>query len=137
MECNKLVRAKVRAEQPEKIKAQKKKSYEQTKERHLTQKREYRQANKGKIAALNAARKAYIKQRTPKWLTVIDKERIQNEYKLAALQSKITGEPWHVDHVIPLQGKYVSGLHVPSNLKAIRGVENISKKNRFEVNYAK
>ena len=72
-------------------------------------------------------------QRTPKWLTDIDYERIQNEYKLAALQSKITGEPWHVDHVIPLQGKLVSGLHVPSNLRAMRGNDNISKHNNFEV----
>jgi hypothetical protein len=52
------------------------------------------------------------------------------------LQSKVTGEPWHVDHIIPLQGKLVSGLHVPSNLQAMRGIENISKKNKFEVNYA-
>jgi hypothetical protein len=85
------------------------------------------------IAAYEAARRALKLQRTPKWLTEIDKERIQNEYKLAALQSKITGESWHVDHIIPLQGKLVSGLHVPSNLRAMRGVDNISKNNNFEV----
>ena len=69
--------------------------------------------------------------RTPSWLTDIDKERIQNEYKLAALLTKLTGESWHVDHTIPLQGKNVSGLHTPSNLKVMRGVENISKGNSY------
>lgn len=86
-----------------------------------------------KAAEYAATRRAMKLQRTPSWLTEIDKERIQNEYKLAALQTKLTGELWHVDHVIPLQGKLVSGLHVPSNLKAIRGKENISKHNRFEI----
>jgi hypothetical protein len=85
------------------------------------------------IAAYEAARRALKLQRTPKWLTEIDKERIQNEYKLAALQAKITGKPWHVDHIIPLQGDLVSGLHVPSNLMAMLGSDNISKHNNFEV----
>lgn len=86
-----------------------------------------------KIAFYEATRRALKMQRTPKWLTETDKERIQNEYKLAALQTKITGEQWHVDHIIPLQGKNVSGLHVPSNLRAMRGSDNISKNNTFRV----
>jgi hypothetical protein len=83
-----------------------------------------------------AERRAKKIQRTPKWLSEIDIERIKNEYRLADIQSKLTGEPWHVDHIIPLQGKNVSGLHVPSNLKAIRGFENMRKHNSFEVSYA-
>jgi hypothetical protein len=83
-----------------------------------------------------AERRAKKIQRTPKWLSAIDIERIKNEYRLADIQSKLTGEPWHVDHIIPLQGKNVSGLHVPSNLKAIRGSENMRKHNSFGVSYA-
>jgi hypothetical protein len=86
-----------------------------------------------KIAAYEAARRALKMQRTPAWLTEIDKERIQNEYQLAAIQTKITGKLWHVDHIIPLQGDLVSGLHVPSNLMAMLGSDNISKHNNFEV----
>jgi hypothetical protein len=87
---------------------------------------------KPEIANANKAkRKASKKLRTPNWLTDIDYERINNEYKLASILTKLTGEPWHVDHVIPLQGKTVSGFHVPSNLKAIRGSENCSKQNQF------
>jgi hypothetical protein len=70
-------------------------------------------------------------QRTPSWLTDIDYERIGNEYKLAALLTKVTGSSWHVDHIIPLQGKMVSGLHVPSNLRVLPATENIRKSNLF------
>jgi len=82
--------------------------------------------------AVKAKRKAAKLQRIPKWLTPVDFERIQNEYRLAALQTLITKEPWQVDHIIPLQGKLVSGLHVPSNLQAIRAVENRRKHNKWE-----
>jgi hypothetical protein len=85
---------------------------------------------------LVAARKIVIKQRTPKWLDAISFDRIKNEYQLAALLSKVTGSSWHVDHIIPLQGKLVSGLHVPSNLRVLPALENISKKNKFEVIHA-
>lgn len=105
------------------------KNHEEAKKKQL----ERQKIRLPKIAAYEANRRALKMQRTPAWLTKIDKERISNEYKLAALQSKITGEPWHVDHIIPLQGEFVSGLHVPSNLVAMRGIENISKNNRYKV----
>jgi hypothetical protein len=135
--CDNKVKKVYRESNKDSIAQLKKAEYERNKEHHLAQKKKYRQENKGKINYFVALRKKIVKQRTPSWLTEIDFERIRNEYRLAALQSKITGEPWHVDHIIPLQGKLVSGLHVPSNLQAIRGIDNISKKNRFEVNYAK
>ena len=72
-------------------------------------------------------------KRTPAWLTEVDHERIANVYKLATLQSKITGTTWHVDHIIPLRGEYVSGLHVPSNLQAIPGVDNVRKNNSYGI----
>jgi excisionase family DNA binding protein len=43
-----------------------------------------------------------------------------------------TGIPHHVDHVIPLQGDFVSGLHVEANMQILTGTENIRKRNRFE-----
>jgi len=135
-ECDSIKKKEYRLLNREKLKASKKADYVKNRQRNLEVKKVYRQLNKGKINALVAARKAVIKQRTPKWLSKTDVERIKNEYKLAALLSKITNESWHVDHIIPLQGENVSGLHTPNNLRAMRGVENISKKNKFEVNYA-
>jgi hypothetical protein len=55
---------------------------------------------------------------------------IEQAYDLAALRTKMFGVAWHVDHVIPLCGKKVSGLHVPYNLQVILGSENCRKGNR-------
>lgn len=38
----------------------------------------------------------------------------------------------HVDHVIPLNGRLVSGLHVPGNLRIILAESNIDKGNDFD-----
>ena len=71
--------------------------------------------------------------RTPAWLTVDDLWLIEQAYELAALRTKLFGFSWHVDHILPLQGKQVSGLHVPTNLQVIPWVDNVRKANRFEV----
>lgn len=94
-------------------------------------KRIYQKANLHIYAKSGAKRKAAKLQRTPSWLTEIDYERISNEYKLASILTKVTGSAWHVDHIIPLQGKMVSGLHVPSNLRVLPAKDNISKSNIF------
>jgi hypothetical protein len=131
----------------DRILAYKKEYYQKTKEKRLATNAEYRKNNPEKLAeinkvwrlknsaslnARNRARKAAKLNRTPEWLTVIDFERIENEYKLAALLTKVTGSPWQVDHILPLQGKTVSGLHVPSNLRAIPAFDNKSKHNKYE-----
>ena len=108
----------------------KRQDYAKHRDSILPKKKEYRQNNKGKINALVAARKKIIKQRTPAWLTIDDKWLIKEIYEFAALRTKLFGFSWHVDHIIPLQGKTVSGLHVPNNLRVIPAVENIKKKNK-------
>ena len=49
------------------------------------------------------------------------------------MYTRESGEEWHVDHQIPLQGKLVSGLHVYANLTVIRGSENVKKSNKFAI----
>ena len=80
-----------------------------------------------------AKRKSYIKQATPAWVGKEELWLITEIYELAALRTKLFGFGWHVDHIIPLQGKLVSGLHVPENMRVIPAIENIKKKNKFEV----
>jgi hypothetical protein len=122
-----------RAANKEKIIANKRAAYLATREANLAQKREYRQANKGKINFLCSMRKKVVKQRTPIWLSPFDRLKIKCYYSVAAMLARNNKEPWHVDHIVPLQGKLVSGLHVPNNLQFLRGVDNVRKKNKFEV----
>ena len=58
-------------------------------------------------------------------------EEIKVIYNRANLIKKFTGESWHVDHIVPLKGKKVSGLHVPWNLQLLPAAENLAKSNKF------
>ncbi len=65
----------------------------------------------------------------PAWA---DKEKIKEIYLEARRLRKETGIDYHVDHIIPLFGKNVCGLHIETNLQIILGVENLRKNNKFE-----
>lgn len=82
-------------------------------------------------AELSSRARADKFSRTPDWLTEDEKWMIGQAYELAALRSKITGLDWHVDHVVPLRGKFVSGLHTPYNLQVIPAIVNMRKGNRY------
>ena len=116
----------------EKLSARVRKYYAEHAEELRKQKREYQKANLHIYAKIKAKRKAAMLQRTPKWLTDDDYWMIEQAYELAALRTKMFGFAWHVDHVLPLQGKTVSGFHVPTNLQVIPGVENIRKGYKFQ-----
>lgn len=75
-------------------------------------------------------RRAARLQRTPAWG---DLDAMRAIYNKAAALTRSTGVPHTVDHVIPLQGKLVSGLHVHNNLQILTGSENSKKRNHFEV----
>jgi len=100
--------------------------------RKLKNKR-WQQANPHKVAAHAAKRRAVISERTPKWLTEQDFDAIDWFYASAKMAEATTGIPHQVDHVIPLQGKRVSGLHVPNNLQVIPASENLKKSNHWSV----
>lgn len=95
--------------------------------------REWFAKNPQKRAAYEGKRRAMLLQRTPKWLDNDDLWLIEEVYDLAQLRSEAFGFEWHVDHVIPLQGKRVSGLHDISNLQVITGSENCKKHTRFTI----
>ena len=135
-ECDKMHKKIFKVRHPEKYEELKKLGYTRNKEKHLAQKRVYRQTNKAKVNALAKAYKVRKKNRIPKW---VDKDHmwlIKEAYELAQLRTKQFGFSWHVDHIVPIQGELVSGLHVIENLQVIPAIENIKKKNKFEVDHA-
>lgn len=73
--------------------------------------------------ALTTAHKKAIKQRTPSWA---DLQKIVEFYKNCP-------EGYQVDHIIPLRGKKVSGLHIVENLQYLTAKENRNKSNYYEV----
>lgn len=72
----------------------------------------------------SSERKLALKVRTPAWA---DMNKISEIYRI----SEQLGPEYTVDHIIPLRGEKVSGLHVPENLAIVTTSENFSKQNRW------
>lgn len=89
----------------------------------------WRRANRPHRAAEENKRRAKKLQRTPAWA---DLKKIEKVYEEARFMTLLMGEPYHVDHVVPLRGRRVSGLHVHNNLQILPGIENVRKGNRFD-----
>jgi hypothetical protein len=92
---------------------------------------DYRKNNPEKFLALVNKRRATKLNATPEWLTSADFAEIEELYLCARMFKLYTGEDYHVDHIVPLQGKNVCGLHVPWNLQVIPAKENLSKSNKI------
>lgn len=116
---------------PEKRHAIHRKNRDKDLENHNARNRRWFAKNKDKRASYEGKRRAAQLQRTPKWLTEIDLWMIEEAYHIAQVRTEHFNLPWHVDHVIPLQGRKVSGLHVPSNIQVILAKENVKKSNKY------
>ena len=107
--------------------------YHANRERCRAQQNEYHkryyQENKPKILAKTAKRRGIQLQRTPPWACL---DRIEEVYELAELATEVSGVQYHVDHIVPLQGATVSGLHIYENLQVIPATENLSKGNKYD-----
>lgn len=91
-------------------------------------KSDWRKLNLHVKSAANARRRTAKIKRTPSWVTGDLLAQIENFYWLARDLKAITGEDYHVDHIIPLQGKTVCGLHVPWNLQVLPSDLNLKKR---------
>jgi len=121
--------------------------YEGNKERRAATEKAWREANKERRAAVKKAwreknpkktRLYYklwnrrVRRATPKWLTEEHKQKILATYNQARDCTMTTGELYHTDHIVPLKGENVCGLHVPWNLQVLPQDVNDSKGNKFD-----
>jgi 5-methylcytosine-specific restriction endonuclease McrA len=91
----------------------------------------YKKQNPDLYKAFNSVRKRRHKNATPPWITQEQKEAIKGLYLHAMRLTKITGERYVVDHIIPLINPIICGLHVPWNLRVITQEENLLKSNKL------
>ena len=91
------------------------------------------QNNKSLYLHYSKSRKLLLTSRLPLWNTEKDLDDIKMVYCEARRLTLETGVQYHVDHIIPLQGVVVCGLHVPSNLQIITAEEKLKKSNSYEV----
>lgn len=101
---------------------------ERNKERRLAKRKEWYKTPTAR--ALNRESAAAKRRAACSWA---DKDLIKQFYLLATVLTRESGTKYHVDHIIPLRGKLVCGLHHHENLRVISAQENVVKNNKFEV----
>lgn len=116
------------AEHCEKKSESSRKWYNENKEKRTASANSWKKNNPGAVNATAAKRRASLLQQTPQWANL---DKIREIYIEAARLTKETGIQHHVDHVIPLLGKNISGLHVHTNLQILTASENLKKSNKL------
>lgn len=93
----------------------------------ITRAKEHYKANKAEYVARRAKRRAAEIKATPKWS---NHKMMLPFYRVAERLTRETGIQHAVDHIVPLQGRLVCGLHVAHNLRVITAKENLRKSNK-------
>lgn len=149
-ECNKMHgrnnMAKVRVERADELKARKKAEYHRNKEKNKPKRKQYNIDNAERLRAIalqyskenpevrreiSATRRARKRNATPPWLTKEMRAEIKAMHAEANALKAQLGVRFDVDHIVPLDGRHVSGLHVPWNMRVITHAENISRPKVF------
>lgn len=112
----------------EKMKEIRKERYWQNAEKYREDTNLWRKLNPEKVKLKAQGMRHHLRKVTPPWA---DKAKIREIYKKARKMTVTTGINYHVDHIIPLNGKLVMGLHVHENLRIIPAHENLVKSNNF------
>lgn len=120
---------KSRKDDPDRAREITRQSYHRNHQARLDGQAEYRNNNRPLKAYHESLRRARKKQAAPKWLTDDQKSEMKSMYLRAWELGQQTGDLHTVDHIVPLKGKNVCGLHVPWNLQILLFQDNCAKKN--------
>ena len=90
-------------------------------------------ANKEYYMNKTTIRKLKIKQAFASWDRELTSFVFKEAYRLCKSRKAMTGIEWHIDHVVPLNGETVCGLHVWNNFQVIPAIENLKKGNTYEI----
>jgi len=129
--CAKKLFAEYRESNIGRISENRKAWYRNNRESELRKADEYRRLHPEKYAHNQLIKYYDLKDRTPYWLTPEHRREMELVYEHARDCKLITGEEYHVDHIVPLRGKNVCGLHVPWNLQVLPSDVNDSKGNKL------
>jgi len=102
----------------------------ENKDKRSTYNKEWLKERPGWANAYAAKRRDAVRKAALSCASQKDLEEIKGIYALAKKMTELTGQPHHVDHVVPIKGKSVCGLHVPWNLQVITATENLKKSNK-------
>lgn len=109
-------------------KARAKKWQEENRPKRREQKNKWANDHPAQRRADVIARRRGLAESTPAWLTPEHWAQMNEVYEAARRMTEITGEPYHVDHIVPLKARRnVRGLHVPWNLRVMKGEENMKR----------
>lgn len=128
-ERNKAIKSAWNKANPDSQAARARKWFLVNKEKASAQAGEYRKRTPDKQNAKAAKRRAATLRATPAWA---DLEAIECFYTLARIYRDF-GHEVEVDHVAPLRGRNVCGLHVHQNLQVLPMSVNRSKSNSFQI----
>lgn len=92
---------------------------------------DYKDRNVDAVRADTSVRKRRHREATPAWLSKDERLQMRELYIQARKLTALTEERYVVDHIVPLRGESVCGLHVPWNLRVITQEENLAKSNKL------
>lgn len=129
--CHRIEKDRHRIENSERIAEANRQKRAENPDHYRSMEKKWRARNRAKVKAKKMRRIAALERATPTWLTDEHWDQMNTTYEERDRISAETGVQHHVDHIVPLRGENVCGLHVPWNLRVIPAEHNARKGNKW------